>query len=514
MADGLARAEVVAALSLATDLAMGQPLETGLGICAVSLALAEQAGLDETDADRVYYVALLRHIGCTAENQQFSEFLGDEIEFHRGAAPLDATTPRGLAPFVLRSLVRTHGLIGAAAKLAQMMTSREAFDEGVRAVCEVAELLADRLGLDAEVGHDLTLANERWDGKSFLKRTREEGVPVSVRIAQVAETACVYHELGGPDAAAAAVGQRAGGAFDPRLARLFASDAATLCRSLGGDSLWETVVAAAPDAAPLPHGEADAALAAVAEFADLKSPFTVGHSAGVAELAAAAAEHAGLPASDAVALRRAGLVHDVGRVGIPSPIWEKRGPLSVDEWERVRLHPYLTERVLARGPALSELSALASLHHERCDGSGYHRGLDGRSLPPAARLLAAADAYRAMTEPRPHREALTADAAAEELRREARAGRLDGDAVEAVLTAAGQRPRRRREHVAGLTARELDVLRLLAGGLSTRQIASGLVIAPKTADAHIQHIYAKIGVSTRAAASVYAMRHGLVDAET
>jgi DNA-binding CsgD family transcriptional regulator len=192
-------------------------------------------------------------------------------------------------------------------------------------------------------------------------------------------------------------------------------------------------------------------------------------------------------------------------------VWGKPGPLTADDWERVRLHPYLSERVLARSSGLAALAELASLHHERCDGSGYHRGLDGRSLPYPARVLAAADAFHAMTEPRPHRGALAPEAAAAELRAESRAGRLDSDAVEAVVAAAGGRPRRRRDQVAGLTERELGVLQLLARGLSTKQIAEKLVISPKTADTHIQHIYGKVGVSTRAGATVFAMRHGLVE---
>ncbi len=226
----------------------------------------------------------------------------------------------------------------------------------------------------------------------------------------------------------------------------------------------------------------------------------------MAELAGAAARAVGLPAGE---LRRAGWVHDVGRVGVSSVVWEKPGPLTRAEREQVRLHPYFTERVLARPARLAELGRLAASHHERLDGTGYHRCVAAGALGPGERLLAAADAYHAMSEPRPHRLPVPPAAAAAALRAEVRAGRLDGDAAEAVLAAAGHRPRRRRENVAGLTARELEVLRLLARGLSIRAIASALVIAPKTADAHIQHIYAKIGVSTRAAATMFAMQHDL-----
>jgi HD-GYP domain-containing protein (c-di-GMP phosphodiesterase class II) len=506
----VSRAEVVGALSLATDLGMSLPLESGLRICRTALALAEQAGIDESHRARIYYVALLRHAGCTADVHAFSAIVGDELTFHDGASRVDATSPRTMAAFTLRHLVRTNGLLGAAGKLAQMARSRDLFQEGVAAVCEVAELLADQLGLDADVQRDLTLTIERWDGKSFMKRASEEEIPPSVRVVHIAECATVYDALGGPGAARAVVRERAGTAFDPRLAEVFAAHAETLLAP--AEHLWAEVVAdPGYEAGPLTEAEADAGLQAIAQFVDLKSPFTVGHSRAVSRLAAAAAEHAGLPASVASALGWSGLLHDLGMVGVPSPLFEKRGPLTTDERERVRMHTYHGERLVAPSPSLSALGAVAFRHHERCDGGGYHRGLDARSISQPARLLAAADAFQSMTEERPYRAALTHDAAAEELRSEARAGRLDGEAVECVLAAATGRRRRRVEHAGGLTSRELKVLRLLARGLSTKQIAAELVITPKTADSHIQHVYSKIGVSTRAAATVFAMRHDLVE---
>jgi HD-GYP domain-containing protein (c-di-GMP phosphodiesterase class II) len=236
----------------------------------------------------------------------------------------------------------------------------------------------------------------------------------------------------------------------------------------------------------------------------------MGHARGVAELCSHAARELGLPEGDVAVLRRAGFVADLGRLGVPNTIWDKPGPLSQSELERVRLHPHLSERMLAFSPALAPLGALAVLHHERLDGSGYPRGLSGAAIGTAGRVLAAADAYHAMAQMRPHRPALTDDDAARELRREVKAGRLDGDAVDAVLRAAGHRVRRAREWPAGLTSREVEVLRLVARGLSNKQIAELLVITPKTAGSHVEHIYRKIDVANRAQASVFAMRHGLM----
>jgi len=203
-----------------------------------------------------------------------------------------------------------------------------------------------------------------------------------------------------------------------------------------------------------------------------------------------------MPPEDVVALRRAGFVHDLGRLGISNAIWEKPAPLTQAELERVRLHPYLTDRMLAGLPALARVRRLAARNRERLDGSGYPSGLAAPDLSPADRVLAAADVYHAMTEPRAHRSAPPAATAVAELRNEAKAGRLNGDAVDAVLRAAGHRAPARREWPARLTAREVEVLGLLARGHPNREIARRLVVTPRTVATHIEHIYAKLDVSS------------------
>jgi HD-GYP domain-containing protein (c-di-GMP phosphodiesterase class II) len=260
----------------------------------------------------------------------------------------------------------------------------------------------------------------------------------------------------------------------------------------------------------LSGSEFDAALEAIADFVDVKSPYTIGHSRGVAELAAAAARGYGLPAEEITHVRRAGLVHDLGRLGVSNAIWDKPGALTGPEFERVRLHPYLSERILALSEDLAPLGALAVEHHERLDGSGYPRGLTGNAISLASRILAVADAYRTRIEPRPYRPACPAGEVATQLRAEARAGRLDGGAVEAVLCAAGQHVTRHPQLPAGLTPREVEVLKLVAIGLKYSEIAERLVISRKTARNHVEHIYAKIGVSNRALAGLFAARHGLI----
>lgn len=276
---------------------------------------------------------------------------------------------------------------------------------------------------------------------------------------------------------------------------------------------WEQVLALEPgERIRLSAERFDRACEAIADFTDLKSPYTLGHSHGVARLAASAASRCNLPQADIELIQRAALVHDIGRIGISAGIWTRPGPLTAREWEQVRLHPYYTERVLARPGILNRLGTLAGYHHERLDGSGYHRGVTAPNLSPAARILAAADVYQAMTEPRPHRPARSAEEAAAEIRREVSSGRLDGEVVDAVLAAAGHRVSRRpSELAAGLSQREVEVLRLLARGKSMKEIAGRLFISPKTVDNHIQHIYAKTGVTTRAGATLFAIEQNLLD---
>jgi DNA-binding CsgD family transcriptional regulator len=336
-------------------------------------------------------------------------------------------------------------------------------------------------------------------------------VPLPARLAQLAEFVEVANRVGGVRGAKALARRRGGKQFDPALAKLVVDDGELILAGVDSATAWDDVIDAEPALAiTLAEAEFDPALASIANFVDLKSPYFLGHALAVAELAEAAAKALGL---DETLLRRAGLVHGLGRLGISNAIWDKRGPLGVGERERVRLQPYLTERMLGRSEALAPFAAIVAQMRERLDGSGYPLRLSGGAISRPARVLAAAEAYQAMREPRPHRPQLSAEAAAAELRADAKAGRLDPEAVEAVLGAAGHRVPRRRGGPAGLTTREIEVLRLVARGLSNKEIAGRLVITPKTVGNHVEHIYRKIEASTRAAASLYAMQQGLLPEE-
>ena len=508
-------AELVAALSLGVDLGFGQPMEHVLRQCMIALRLAERIGLDEQDRSVVYYTALLVNVGCHTDAHEQAKWFGDDIALKSGKYVNDMHGLRGAAASIRLLGSGNQGMQRVRVGVEFALRGHREIDGMIEQHAALARGLARRLGMSDAVQDGVGSSYEQWDGRGWPGELRGEQVPMASRLAQLAEFTEVAHRIGGVPAATALARKRAGGQFDPHLSATLCAHADEILDGLDAARTWDAVIASEPSlGVRLSEDEFDRALRAVADFVDLKSPYMLGHGQAVAELAAGAGGLLGLPAGDVQTVRRAGLVHGFGRLGVSNAIWDKPGPLGAGEWERVRMHPYLTERMLHQSPVLAPLGAIAVLHRERLDGSGYPRGLSGAAIPQLARILGAADAYRSMREPRPHRQALGSAAAATELHAEVSAGRLDRDAVDAVLRTAGHPVARRPAGPAGLTLREIEVLRLLARGLSNKQISAQLVITTKTARNHVEHIYTKIGASSRVAASLYAMQHGLLADES
>ena len=509
-AEQVRAAEVIGALCLATDLGMGFPFEHGLQSTLAATRLADRLGVDPATASQAYYACLLSHAGCTTDAHVTAELFGDSLTTHLN--PVLYGSQREVLTGLIRALPEPESLAPVRALQVARGLPRIARVQRPHftAMCEVAQMLADGVGLPSSTAGLLAHLTERWDGKGPLRRAKGEEIPLPMRIVHVAVDATFQRWLGGVERAARLAASAPEAGSIRRWPPASPTTPRRSSRSIRRRRLGMRCSPASHEPRLTLEGEAiDRALSAMGGFADLISPYLTGHSAGVAELAAAAAKRCRLDATRATAVRRAALVHDLGRVAIGARTWQRAGPLTVGEWEQVRLHPYQTERVISRSPFLSALAPVAGAHHERLDGSGYHRGSSAAELALPARLLAAADAFHAMCEPRPHREPVAPKRAAETLGREASAGRLDPDAVTAVVEAAGERVRRL-ERPAGLTEREAEVLGMLARGLQTKQVARGLGISVKTADSHIQHAYRKVGVSTRAAATLFAMEHGLI----
>lgn len=509
---GIRLAELVAAFSLATDLGLGQPMEHVLRSWLIAARLGEGLGLDADGRPALYYIVTLAWAGCVADTPEVAAWFGDDIAYRRDSFGVD----RAGIPLMTYSL-RRAGAGGSAAhrlRLAATLvrTGGAALAQGFMNHCLTTARLADRFGLGEDVCAPLQQVFTRWDGKGVPAGVGREEIAQSVRLFHVADTAEVIHRTHGAEAAVQLARSWRSRQFDPAVADVFCSTAGDVLANLEEAGDWDALIGREPGLQRrLTGDELDAALEAVADFTDLRSASRAGHSRGVAALAAQAAALCGFPEIDITRVRRAGLVHDLGLHGVPATILDKPGRLSASEFERMRMHAYYRERMLAKPSGLARIGAVANFANERLDGSGYHRGVSGAAIPGLGRVLAAADAYQAMTEPRPYRSAITPKATIDALRAEVRAGRLASDAVDAVLDAAGQRRGKRRSGPSGLTAREVEVLILIARGASTKQVARALGISSKTAETHVERIYSKIGASTRSTATLFAVRCGLLD---
>lgn len=503
--------DLLAALSFGIDLGFAQPMEHVLRQCRIALGLATLADLDATDRQAACCAALLVNVGCHTDAHEQARWFGDDIAMK--AMKYDVE-PYGTPD--MAAILRMLGSGGTPPHRLRVVfdfvfSGHKELDGMLASHARLARRLGVALGLPEATLDALGSSYETWNGKGFPGERAGADIPVASRIVQLAEFMEVAHRTGGTVAAVDLAMRCAGRQFDPDLVEALCADADKVFHDLDETESWDIVLDTEPVLShPLSPAECDEALVAISQFVDLKSPYTLGHSGAVADLVADAATSLGASESEVGSVRRSALVSRYGCLGVSSGIWDKRRPLTPSDWERVRLHPYLTERMLHGSPALARLGAVAVQMRERLDGSGYPGGLTGASITHPARLLAAADVYQAMLEPRPHRQAYPPTDAAEELRNEARAGRLDGEAVEAVLGVAGHRATLRIEGPAGLTRREIEVLRLVARGCSNKDVAARLVISPKTAGSHIEHIYAKVGVSTRAEAALFAVQHGLL----
>jgi HD-GYP domain-containing protein (c-di-GMP phosphodiesterase class II) len=510
----LSLSELVASLSIGTDIGMGQPEGQALRTCFLALGIARAMGLGEQDCADVYYVSLLRFVGCNSHaDQDAAAAGGDEMAFRRGMAPVISGETPELVSHVVRHLgaalpaakrVRVvAGMLAAGPKQAHAITT---------ATCEVARMIATQLGLGATLVRALGYQFEYWNGKGMPNGVSGEEIPIAARVVMVARDVDIVTQVGGRQLAEDMLRRRRGRAYDPAVADAFRQHAWAILAEIEEDSLWDRVIGADPTPSELLTAErVTVALESCAQFADIKCWFTRDHSLAVSSLARKAAANIGLDATEVQSIAAAGLVQELGKTGVPNGTLECPRPLTQSQWDTIRLSTYLTQRILGRCIGLEAVNALASRHHERIDGSGYHLGLSGDRISTGARILAAADAFKAMTSDRPWRPKLAPDEAARALGADVKEGKLAHDAVEAVLAAAGHsQVARRQTWPAGLSDREIDVLKLISLGRTNREVAERLFISPKTVGRHIENIYSKIGTSTRPAAALFAMQHQLL----
>lgn len=465
---GLRLAELLAALSIVIDVGMRRPAGEAARVCLLATSLGRALGFEGPALRDVFYTGLLQDLGCGPVIVDYVVADGEERVEH-----VD--------------------------------------EEFFRASCEVGGIMADRVGLGQTVRESLLQVFERWDGRGRPRGHAGEEIPSPIRVARVATHAVVLQRALAGESVVDALRRRSGFSLDPRVCNALITEPGLLDHPV--PETWDGLLAAEPEPHVIIRRErVDDIASAFGDRVDMFGRgYLRGHTDGVASLAAVAGSAAGLNRQELEGLRWAASLHDLGRGAVPVEIWTKPGPLTPAEWELVRLHAYHTERILARSALFEPFAIIAGTHHERSDGSGYHRQARAHELPVSSRILAVADALQAMTQRRPYRDAMPLPVVADELADEARSGRLDAQALDAVLVAAGA-PRHEIGVTppAGLTNRELEVLRLVAMGFANKQIATQLGLSAKTIDNHVQNVYAKIGVSARASAGMFAMQHHLL----
>jgi HD-GYP domain-containing protein (c-di-GMP phosphodiesterase class II)/DNA-binding CsgD family transcriptional regulator len=513
MSTRLRLADLLASLSVVADLGFGLPPEQAMRSSLISTALARRLGLDEGETRAAFYVPLLMHIGCISMSHETAAIFGNEIAITRAVAMTNLGDPHDIVGTLIPEATRGLSTSAKEKTTELILTQTETFGKQYdTASSEVARQTARRIGLPEAVQRGLFEVAESWQGGGAPQGLQGEEIALSARITRLASDAAFFNHIGDANLAVEAIRARAGTIHDPDLAREFISNPTELLADANTDEPAQLLQRVEPG--PVIEIDRDRLVEVGAAFgnaADLKSPYTHGHSGATAQIAVEAGKRARLTSEELDALQLASLLHDIGRVAISDVVWEKPGPLNSVEWEQVRTHAYHAERILARSPHLELLSRIVGMHHERLDGSGYHRGSRANEIPLSARLVAVSDAWVSMQQPRSHRPALDPDEAATELQREVQDGKLDREAVNAVLQSAGHATKTMKGTPAGLSRREIEVLRLVAAGHSNPEIAARLHISRRTAEHHVQHIYTKIGVASRPGAALFAVENDLLE---
>lgn len=509
-------AEVLAAFSLATDLGTGKPMGHAIRACILGMKMASELRLSTAEQAELYYSYLLMHSGCTVLSLGLSPAIqGDEL-----AAIGDITLRDDTDPLVMIGWIRRHVSPDAPfptriRNMISMMLHSHNANEHTRGACEVAVRVAQRLGMPPGVQEAVRHYLERWDGKGPYGLAGVK-IPLKSRLLHIAlKIEACYSALGRSETLAMASAQR-GRVFDPQMVDAFLTIAENLnlWDTLAKEDLWQEVLGIEPDSPykAMDEGKLDDISLAVADFVDLKSLHTVGHSRETARLAEQMAHRMNLPPSEVTNIRRAALVHDLGHIALPGHILENPHHISEADKEKLRLHPYYTERILSRVPAFSTVAAIAGKHHERLNGTGYYRGLSGNELPVGACILALAEEFLDRMQLHPSYPSPEPKDILKQMQPEV--GPMFSpacfEALSQELGVVASKSHHRREWPAGLTDREVEVLRLVATGASNQQIARTLVVSVKTVAHHLEHIYNKIGVSSRAAAVFFAMEHELI----
>lgn len=501
--------ELLIAFSSVTGLGLGLGTEHGVRTCYIGMCIANDLELPPARAAEVYYTALMKDGGCTCGTSQMAAFLGaDERDALADYVQLNPDSELQMLRWVFRHAGRGGGAVTRLRRTLDALVHGARFEhDNAVAECEVAQRAADRLGLSEGVREALTACVERWDGKGQPYGRAGEAIPLAARVVNLSAVVEIADRLTGRDSAKEVVAERAGKSFDPAVASalLGLAEREEFWSTLDGEVLRRHVLAMEPMDGAQPAGREllDRFTAVIGDLVDLRRPATAGHSRRVVELVDLVGAKLDLGGSERGALRRAAFIHDAGLLALSAHAAE-RGQSEA----AYRGHPLVAAQLLGDVASLADACEIAAAHHERADGSGWPARSEVRGQDLGTRVLATVCAFDELTG---GLDGVTAGAAVQSL---AASGGFDSSVIEA-LAVATNAPRpvpTVRERPAGLTEREVDVLRLAAAGLSVREIGTRLVISHHTARHHLESTYAKIGCSSRAAAALFAAEHGLLDA--
>lgn len=403
--------DILAALSHALDLTEGQPPGHCVRATYIGMHVGRAMGLPIGALWELYYTIMLKDLGCSSNAARICAlYLSDDIGFKRDFKTVSDSLPKVLG-FVFSHTGLNAGLTERfRAVLNILQNGGTIVDDLIQTRCQRGAEIAARLRFPPAVATAIHALDEHWNGKGRPDRLAGSGIPLYARIALLAQVADVFHTGAGPAAALAEIRGRTGTWFDPEVAACFERAAAApgFWDVLASDSIEAAVAALEPTQSAIIVDEPylDDIARAFAQVIDAKSPFTSGHSERVAVYADMVAAELGLDAGRRRWLRRAALLHDIGKLGVSNAILDKNGKLDEDEWRAMRAHARLSETILARVPIFRDMARIGGGHHERLDGRGYPRGLTGDAIALETRIVSVADVFDALTADRPYRKAM------------------------------------------------------------------------------------------------------------
>ena len=402
--------EVLSALSCALDLTEGAPAGHSMRSCLIGMRLAEAVGVDAEQRSALYYALLLKDAGCSSNAGRMAALFGADDQTVKPRMKLvDWHARARLAIETARAVAPDRSLIDRVRQFVAIARTPDATRELIQIRCDRGASIALQLGFPPATADAIRSLDEHWCGRGYARGLAAEEIPLLARIANLAQTVEAFHDRGGVDAVHRVVRERSGSWFDPTLARVVLGweKIDPWWALLRGDVAGAVVAAEPSDRVMEVDDEGlDGVARAFADIIDAKTPFTFRHSTRVAEVARMVAEHCGLDATEQRRIYRAGLLHDIGKLGVSNLILDKDGPLTDEEREKVEQHPRFTLDILERVSAFRGFARTAALHHEKLDGSGYPFGYDADELDLPARILVVSDIYDALSSDRPYRKGM------------------------------------------------------------------------------------------------------------